>query len=65
VNPAPNRARGILAATHYLQANLIERTGRRIVFALLAWAIALAIGAVCAARASELLRPSPLSHRMP
>lgn len=65
MTPHPNRARGILAATRYLDGNVRDRTARRIFLALVACALAMAIGAVCAARTRELLRPSPLPHRMP
>lgn len=59
MNPAPNRSRGILAATRYLEAGVRDRTARRIFLALVACAVAMAVGAVCAARTRELLRPSP------
>lgn len=62
MNPAPNRARGILAATRYLDGNVRDRTARRIILALVACAVAMAIGAVCAARTRELLRRDTLSH---
>lgn len=65
MNPHPNRARGILAATRYLEANVRDRTARRIFLALVACALAMAIGAVCAARTRELLRPDTNSLRMP
>lgn len=65
MTPTPNRARGILAAMRYLEANVRDRTARRIFLALVACAVAWAVGAVCAARTRELLRPHPLSHRMP
>ena len=65
MNPHPNRARGIVAATRYLDGNLRDRTARRIFLALVACALAMAIGAVCAARARELLRPDTNSLRMP
>lgn len=64
MNPHPNRARGILAATRYTDAHVRDRTARRIFLALLACAVALAIGAVCAARTRELLRTDTNSLRM-
>lgn len=65
MNPHPNRARGILAATRYLDGNLRDRTARRIFLALVACALAMAVGAVCAARTRELLRTAPVSNRIP